>query len=100
MVTACRSYITENGTVLIWDQDAKDLIRKIQVTRFIAAKKQQNSLLFFGKHCNLRTSHALPLAGLHQLVPEVSVFLPDRAVDIHIWHEALQGFRNPDFKKV
>ncbi|XP_075877996.1 dynein axonemal heavy chain 8-like [Nelusetta ayraudi] len=30
MVTACRSYITENGTVLIWDQEAKDLIRKIQ----------------------------------------------------------------------
>lgn len=33
MVTACRSYITENGTVLIWDQEARDLIRKIQVTK-------------------------------------------------------------------
>lgn len=31
MVTACRSYITDNGTGLIWDQDAEDLIKKIQV---------------------------------------------------------------------
>nr|XP_046263890.1 dynein axonemal heavy chain 8-like isoform X2 [Scatophagus argus] len=30
MVTACRSYITDNGTCLIWDQDAEDVIRKIQ----------------------------------------------------------------------
>ncbi|XP_045906997.1 dynein axonemal heavy chain 8-like isoform X1 [Micropterus dolomieu] len=30
MVTACRSYITDNGTSLIWDQDAEDIIRKMQ----------------------------------------------------------------------
>ncbi|KAM9349881.1 dynein axonemal heavy chain 8-like [Symphorus nematophorus] len=30
MVTACRSYITDDGTSLIWDQDAEDLIRKMQ----------------------------------------------------------------------
>lgn len=31
MVAACRSYITDNGTRLIWDQDAEDIIRKMQV---------------------------------------------------------------------
>ncbi|XP_037644332.1 dynein heavy chain 8, axonemal-like isoform X1 [Sebastes umbrosus] len=30
MVTACRSYITDNGTRLIWDQDAEDIIKKMQ----------------------------------------------------------------------
>ncbi|CAK6957757.1 dynein axonemal heavy chain 8-like [Scomber scombrus] len=30
MVTACRSYITDNGTLLIWDQDAEDIISKMQ----------------------------------------------------------------------
>ncbi|XP_041805872.1 dynein heavy chain 8, axonemal-like [Chelmon rostratus] len=30
MVTACRSYITDNGMCLIWDQDPEDVIRKIQ----------------------------------------------------------------------
>uniref|UniRef100_A0A671YVZ2 Dynein axonemal heavy chain 8 n=1 Tax=Sparus aurata TaxID=8175 RepID=A0A671YVZ2_SPAAU len=30
MVTACRSYITDNGSSLIWDQDAGDIIRKMQ----------------------------------------------------------------------
>ncbi|XP_047444882.1 dynein axonemal heavy chain 8-like [Mugil cephalus] len=30
MVTACRSYITANGTCLIWDQDAEHLISKMQ----------------------------------------------------------------------
>uniref|UniRef100_A0A8P4K4W9 AAA+ ATPase domain-containing protein n=1 Tax=Dicentrarchus labrax TaxID=13489 RepID=A0A8P4K4W9_DICLA len=30
MVTACRSYITDNGTCLIWDQDAEDIIRKME----------------------------------------------------------------------
>ncbi|XP_044223058.1 dynein axonemal heavy chain 8-like [Thunnus albacares] len=30
MVTACRSYITDNGTCLIWDQDAEDIISKMQ----------------------------------------------------------------------
>ncbi|KAI3374766.1 hypothetical protein L3Q82_021323, partial [Scortum barcoo] len=30
MVTACRSYITDNGTCLIWDQKAEDIIRKMQ----------------------------------------------------------------------
>ncbi|CAG5978557.1 unnamed protein product [Menidia menidia] len=31
MVTACRSYITENGSCLIWNQDAEKLIEKMQV---------------------------------------------------------------------
>ncbi|XP_075316794.1 dynein axonemal heavy chain 8-like [Odontesthes bonariensis] len=31
MVTACRSYITDDGSCLIWDQDAEKLIRKMQV---------------------------------------------------------------------
>uniref|UniRef100_A0A8C3AGP9 Dynein heavy chain tail domain-containing protein n=1 Tax=Cyclopterus lumpus TaxID=8103 RepID=A0A8C3AGP9_CYCLU len=31
MVTACRSYITNNGTCLIWEQDAKEIIKKFQV---------------------------------------------------------------------
>ncbi|XP_056290683.1 dynein axonemal heavy chain 8-like [Pseudoliparis swirei] len=30
MVTACRSYISNNGTCLIWDQDAKEIVKKIQ----------------------------------------------------------------------
>ncbi|KAM7379582.1 hypothetical protein PAMP_005128 [Pampus punctatissimus] len=30
MVTACRAYITVNGTCLIWDQDANDIIGKMQ----------------------------------------------------------------------
>uniref|UniRef100_A0A4W6EG55 Dynein axonemal heavy chain 8 n=1 Tax=Lates calcarifer TaxID=8187 RepID=A0A4W6EG55_LATCA len=30
MVTACRSYITDNGMSLIWDQDAEDIIKKMQ----------------------------------------------------------------------
>ncbi|XP_067331791.1 dynein axonemal heavy chain 8-like [Channa argus] len=30
MVAACRSYITDNGTCLIWDQDSNDIIRKMQ----------------------------------------------------------------------
>ncbi|XP_056247105.1 dynein axonemal heavy chain 8-like [Seriola aureovittata] len=30
MVTACRSYITDNGTCQIWDQDAEVIIKKIQ----------------------------------------------------------------------
>uniref|UniRef100_UPI0037E892BB dynein axonemal heavy chain 8-like n=1 Tax=Semicossyphus pulcher TaxID=241346 RepID=UPI0037E892BB len=30
MVTACRSYITDDGTRLIWDQDAEDILRKMQ----------------------------------------------------------------------
>ncbi|XP_027145030.1 dynein heavy chain 8, axonemal isoform X2 [Larimichthys crocea] len=30
MITACRSYITVNGTQQIWDQDPEDLIRKMQ----------------------------------------------------------------------
>ncbi|XP_068458453.1 dynein axonemal heavy chain 8-like [Clinocottus analis] len=30
MVTACRSYITNNGKCLIWDQDAKEIVKKIQ----------------------------------------------------------------------
>ncbi|XP_078119766.1 dynein axonemal heavy chain 8-like [Sander vitreus] len=30
MVTACRSYITDNGTCLIWDQDADTIVKKMQ----------------------------------------------------------------------
>ncbi|KAM8851316.1 dynein axonemal heavy chain 8-like isoform 1-T4 [Spinachia spinachia] len=30
MVTACRSYITNNGTFLIWDQNAEEMVKKIQ----------------------------------------------------------------------
>lgn len=30
MVIACRSYVTDDGTCLIWDQDAEDLMRKMQ----------------------------------------------------------------------
>ncbi|XP_076601065.1 dynein axonemal heavy chain 8-like [Chaetodon auriga] len=30
MVTACRSYITDSGKRLIWDQDPEDVIRKMQ----------------------------------------------------------------------
>ncbi|XP_070701078.1 dynein axonemal heavy chain 8-like [Pempheris klunzingeri] len=30
MIKACRSYITDNGTSLIWDQDGEDIIRKMQ----------------------------------------------------------------------
>ncbi|XP_037304127.2 dynein axonemal heavy chain 8-like [Pungitius pungitius] len=30
MVTACKSYITVNGTSLIWDQDAEEMVKKIQ----------------------------------------------------------------------
>ncbi|XP_026153434.1 dynein heavy chain 8, axonemal-like [Mastacembelus armatus] len=30
MVAACRSYITDNGTCLIWDQDSEDIIKKMQ----------------------------------------------------------------------
>uniref|UniRef100_A0A8C7IMJ7 Dynein axonemal heavy chain 8 n=1 Tax=Oncorhynchus kisutch TaxID=8019 RepID=A0A8C7IMJ7_ONCKI len=32
MVTACRAYITDNGTSGIWEQDTQDIIKKIQVT--------------------------------------------------------------------
>uniref|UniRef100_A0A667Y8J8 Dynein heavy chain tail domain-containing protein n=1 Tax=Myripristis murdjan TaxID=586833 RepID=A0A667Y8J8_9TELE len=31
MLTACRAHITDNGTRQIWDQDAEDVIKKIQV---------------------------------------------------------------------
>ncbi|CAB1339925.1 unnamed protein product [Coregonus sp. 'balchen'] len=31
MVTACRAYITDNGTSGIWEQDTQDIIKKIQV---------------------------------------------------------------------
>ncbi|KAF3858031.1 hypothetical protein F7725_011232 [Dissostichus mawsoni] len=31
MVTACRSYITDNGKCLIWDQDAEEMVKKMQV---------------------------------------------------------------------
>ncbi|CDQ74165.1 unnamed protein product [Oncorhynchus mykiss] len=30
MVTACRAYITDNGTSGIWEQDTQDIIKKIQ----------------------------------------------------------------------
>ncbi|XP_075954128.1 dynein axonemal heavy chain 8-like [Anarhichas minor] len=30
MVTACRSHITDNGTCLIWDQDAEEIVKKMQ----------------------------------------------------------------------
>ncbi|KAI4809667.1 hypothetical protein KUCAC02_018534 [Chaenocephalus aceratus] len=30
MVTACRSYITDNGKCLIWDQDAEEMVKKMQ----------------------------------------------------------------------
>ncbi|KAJ8009361.1 hypothetical protein DPEC_G00088090 [Dallia pectoralis] len=30
MVTACRAYITDNGTCGIWEQDTQDIIKKIQ----------------------------------------------------------------------
>uniref|UniRef100_A0A665W6M9 Dynein heavy chain tail domain-containing protein n=1 Tax=Echeneis naucrates TaxID=173247 RepID=A0A665W6M9_ECHNA len=36
MVTACRSYITDNGTCQIWDQDTEVIIKKIQVTLTIS----------------------------------------------------------------
>ncbi|XP_071768037.1 dynein axonemal heavy chain 8-like [Centroberyx gerrardi] len=30
MVSACRAYITDNGTCPVWDQDAEDIIKKMQ----------------------------------------------------------------------
>ncbi|XP_046878072.1 dynein axonemal heavy chain 8-like [Hypomesus transpacificus] len=30
MVTACRAYITDNGSCRVWDQDTQDIIKKIQ----------------------------------------------------------------------
>ncbi|KAM8851323.1 dynein axonemal heavy chain 8-like isoform 4-T8 [Spinachia spinachia] len=39
MVTACRSYITNNGTFLIWDQNAEEMVKKIQkqLTAFMSS---------------------------------------------------------------
>lgn len=31
MVTACRAYITDNGSTRIWDQDTQEIIQKIEV---------------------------------------------------------------------
>lgn len=100
MVTACRSYITENGTVLIWDQDAKDLIRKIQVTKTPSRRIRIKAVLLLIKTGHHVIFRVLSLAGLHQLVPEVSVLLPHSTINRHTRHEALQDFRNTDFKEV
>uniref|UniRef100_A0AAQ4Q6E3 AAA+ ATPase domain-containing protein n=1 Tax=Gasterosteus aculeatus aculeatus TaxID=481459 RepID=A0AAQ4Q6E3_GASAC len=42
MVTACRSYITDNGTCLIWDKNAKEMVKKMQEYQscFQKTKKQ------------------------------------------------------------
>ncbi|KAM6954364.1 dynein axonemal heavy chain 8-like [Aplochiton taeniatus] len=40
MVTACRAYITDNGTCRVWDQDTQDIIKKIQDCIFLYREYQ------------------------------------------------------------
>lgn len=47
MVTACRSYISNNGTCLIWDQDAKEIVKKIQVMMILIKTQIAISMWLF-----------------------------------------------------
>lgn len=105
MVTACRSYITDNGTVLIWDQDAEDLIRKIQVMMTLTWGISIKSVLLFMRfeyNTSACDTSGFFLAGLHLLVSEVSVLLPEDkdTVNGKTWKEVLWDFRVAHFWEV
>lgn len=71
MLTACRSYITDNGTHLIWEQEADQVLRKMQVKMTLGLV---NTFVIFEealKKVDLCLSLFSLLIGLYQLVSAV-----------------------------
>lgn len=107
MVTACRSYITDNGTCLIWDQDAEDIMSKMQVkmTPIWIISLVSLSRLDYNTHWHQHVAvfiNILSLAGLYLLVSGVSVLFPEDKETSYgkTWKEVLWGFRDADFLQV